>query len=102
MIPSSTTRLVEAISNTITAVKSAPFLNRLRASATAAYEQEELAMPNPVARAKLLGESFPNRCSMVPLRTSAWTIADRAKPKINDQRICQVMPPVTVRAWPMA
>ena len=34
--PSSTTRLVEAISNAIAAVKLAPLLNRDRASATAA------------------------------------------------------------------
>ena len=36
MIPSSITRLVEAISNTITAVKLAPLRKRPRASATAA------------------------------------------------------------------
>ena len=35
---------------------------------------------------------------MVPLRTSAWTIADKANPKTSDQRICQVMPPATARA----
>ena len=34
--PSSITRLVEAISNAIAAVKSAPLRNRARASATAA------------------------------------------------------------------
>ena len=36
MIPSSMTRFVEAISKTMTAVKLAPFRNRLRAMATAA------------------------------------------------------------------
>ena len=36
MMPSSTTRLVLAISNTIAAVKLAPLRNRERASATAA------------------------------------------------------------------
>ena len=36
MMPSSTTRFVEAISNTIAAVNEAPFRNKDRASATAA------------------------------------------------------------------
>ena len=36
------------------------------------------------------------------LRTRAWTIADRPKPKISDQRICHVIPPATARACPMA
>ncbi len=47
--PSSTTRLVEAISNAIAAVKLAPLRNSDRASATAAYEHEEDAAPKPVA-----------------------------------------------------
>src|SRR5450755_246025 len=45
MMPSSTTRLVLAISNTIAAVKLAPLRNSDRASATAAYEHEDDAAP---------------------------------------------------------
>lgn len=41
--PSSTTRLVEAISNPIAAVRFAPLRNSERASATTAYEQDDEA-----------------------------------------------------------
>ena len=44
-MPSSATRLVEANMNTIAAVKSAPRWNSDLASALAAYEHDELAMP---------------------------------------------------------
>ena len=47
MMPSSTTRLVDAISKTIAAVKLAPLRNRARARATAAYEHDEEAAPKP-------------------------------------------------------
>ena len=102
MIPSSITRLVDAISNTITAVKLAPLRNSARASATAAYEHEELATPNPVATASVLGESFPSSRSTVDRRTSAWTIADRENPRMSDHSISQVIPPAIVRACPSA
>ena len=52
MIPSSITRFVEANWNAIEAVKSAPFLNSERESATAAYEQEDEAAPSPQAIAE--------------------------------------------------
>ena len=45
-IPSSTTRLVEAISNAIAAVKSAPRRKSERARATAAYEHDDDAAPS--------------------------------------------------------
>ena len=51
MMPNSTTRLVEAISKAIAAVKLAPLRNRERASATAAYEQDDGAMPAAEAHA---------------------------------------------------
>jgi hypothetical protein len=44
-MPSSTTRFVDASSNAIAEVKSAPFRNSVRASATDAYEQEDEAIP---------------------------------------------------------
>ena len=102
MIPSSITRLVEAISKTMTAVKSAPLRKRARARATAAYEHDELAMPRAVATPRVFDESLPRRRSMVPLRTRAWTIADRTNPKMSDQRICQVIPPAAANVCPMA
>ena len=32
----------------------------------------------------------------------AWTTADRVKPRISDQVICQVIDPASARAWPSA
>ena len=39
---------------------------------------------------------------MVLRRTTAWTTADRAKPRMSAHRISQVMDPLRVRACPMA
>jgi hypothetical protein len=51
MIPSSKTRFVEANWKAIAALKSAPLRKRERASATAAYEQEDEVAPRPVPTA---------------------------------------------------
>ena len=69
--PSSITRLVDAISNAIAAVKSAPLRNSARPSATAAYEQEDDAAPSPAAIASVRGRSSPSNRTTVDLRTSA-------------------------------
>ena len=98
MMPSSMTRLVLAISNTMAAVKLAPLRNRDRASATAAYEQDEEAAPSPVARASVTGRSSPSRRITVDRRITAWTTADSAKPSISDQVICQVIEPASASA----
>ena len=102
MTPSSTTRLVEAISKAIAAVKLAPWRNRDRASATAAYEHDDDAAPNPVAMASVRGRSSPSRRMIVLRRTTACTTADNAKPRISAQRICHVIDPAMARAWPRA
>ena len=39
---------------------------------------------------------------MAARRTTAWTTAARVNPRINDQVICQVMLPATLKAWPTA
>ena len=57
MIPSSMTRLVEANSKAMAAVKFAPFRKIARARATAAYEHEDEAAPSPQATASERGES---------------------------------------------
>ena len=57
MIPSSMTRLVDANSNTIAAVKLAPLRKRERAIATAAYEQDDDAAPHTHAFVIDLAES---------------------------------------------
>src|SRR4051794_8139131 len=98
--PSSITRLVLAISKTIAALKLAPLRNSERASATAAYEHDELATPSPVALASVAGRSSPSMRVMVSRRTTAWTIADSVKPRTNDQVICQVIDPAIVKASP--
>ena len=101
-MPSSTTRLVDAISNTMAAVKLAPLRNRARASATAAYEHDDDAAPSPVATARARGLSSPRRRSTVLRRTTAWTTEARMKPRIRAHRISHVIDPDTSRAWPRA
>ena len=102
MMPSSITRLVEAISKVIAAVKLAPLRNSDRASATAAYEQLDEAMPSPVATANVFGRSSPSSPTIVSRRTTACTIAARVKPRIRLQVTCQVMPPASDSACPIA
>jgi len=81
--PSSITRLVEAISKAIAAVKFAPLRNSARASATAAYEHEDDAAPSPAAITSVRGRSSPSSRTTVDLRTTAWTTADSANPRIS-------------------
>ena len=92
--PSSITRLVEAISNAIAAVKPAPFRNSDRASATAAYEHDDDAAPKPVASASVRGRSSPSSRMTVDFLTRAWIIADSANPRISAQVISHVIDPV--------
>src|SRR5438552_13773780 len=91
MMPSSITRLVDAISNAIAAVKSAPFWKSDRASATAAYEQDELAAPRSDATASVRGESSGRSRLMRSFGTTACTTADRVNPSMRAQRISQVI-----------
>lgn len=100
--PSSTTRLVEAISNAIAAVKFAPLRNSERARATAAYEQDDEAAPSPAARARVRGRSSPSSRTTVDRRTTACTTADKAKPRISAQVTSQVIDPAMDNAWPIA
>src|SRR3954447_3804126 len=102
MMPSSMTKLVLAISKAIAAVKLAPRRNRVRASATAAYEHEEDPAPKAVARASAWGLSSPSSRAMVSRRTTACTTADNVNPRISDQVICQVIDPAVARARPIA
>src|SRR6185312_1529640 len=98
----STTRLVEPISNAIAAVKFAPLRNSDRARATAAYEHDEDAAPNPADTAKVRGRSSPIRATIVERRTTACTTAERANPTISAHRISQVIDPASVKACPTA
>ena len=100
--PSSITRLVEAISNAIAAVKSAPLRNSARASATAAYEHEDDAAPSPAATASVRGRASPSSRTIVDRRTTAWITAESANPRISAQVISQVIDPVMDSAWTTA
>ena len=98
MIPSSTTKLVEAISNAIAAVKLAPFRNSDRANATAAYEHDDDTAPKPVAIANVLGRSSPSTRTIVLRQTTADTTEDRANPRRSAHRISHVIPALIDRA----
>jgi hypothetical protein len=100
--PSSTTRLVEAISKAMAAVKFAPLRNRERASATAAYEQEDEAAPSPADRASVRGRSSPSSRTTVDRRTTACTTAESVKPRISAQVTSQVIEPAMDNACPIA
>src|SRR5947209_20573454 len=90
-MPSSITRFVEANSNAIDAVKFAPLRKRERARATAAYEHEDDAAPNPHATASERGESSGNSLLISDFDTTAWTTPESANPRISAQRISHVM-----------
>src|SRR5271166_545778 len=100
--PSSITRFVEPISNAIAAVKLAPLRNSDRAKATAAYEHDDDAAPNPAATAKVRGRSSPISVTIVERRTTAWTTADNTKPRISAHRISHVIDPASANACPTA
>jgi len=100
MIPSSTTRFVEAISNAIAAEKLAPFRKSDRASATAAYEHDDDATPSPEASAIVSGRSSPSSRTIDSRRTTACTTAESAKPSMSAHRISHVIDAAIVSAWP--
>src|SRR6266498_3631224 len=102
MMPSSTTRLVEANWNAIALVKSAPLRNTERAIATAAYEQEEEAAPSPQAIVRERGESSGSSRPISALETTAWTAPEIAKPRISAHRISHAMAAARLSAWPTA
>src|SRR3984957_13765802 len=87
--PSSKTRLVDANSKMTAFPSVEPFRNRVRATATAAYEQDEDAAPKTVASATDFGVSRPNKRETACLETSVSTTADNSKPRVNGQRTCQ-------------
>jgi hypothetical protein len=92
MIPSSITRFVDANPNAIAAVKLAPFRKSERASATAAYEQDDEAAPRPHAIAIERKESSGRRRVTDSFETTACTTAESPNPSTSAHRISQVMP----------
>jgi hypothetical protein len=85
------TRFVEANSNAIDAVKFAPLRKSARASATAAYEHDDDAAPNPHAIVRDLGESSGSSLLISDFDTTAWTTPDSVNPRISAQRTSHVI-----------
>src|SRR6266403_805961 len=102
MMVSSATKFVEASSNAIAAVKLAPLRKIERASATAAYEQEDDAAPRPHAMASDFGESSGNNLVISLLETTACTAADKPKPRMSGHKISHSMANAIQSAWPRA
>jgi hypothetical protein len=72
--------------------------NNDRANATAAYEHDDDAAPRREAVARVRGRSSPSNRTIVDFRTTACTTADSANPRINAQRISQVIDPASASA----
>src|SRR2546425_8736564 len=89
--PSSKTRLVDANSKMIALTKLAPLRKRALATATAAYEQDELAAPRPHARRKPFKSGLPSAPATARFETTVWTIDESRKPKASGQRTSQSM-----------
>src|SRR5438874_3738613 len=102
MMVNSATKLVEASSNAIAAVKSAPLRKIDRARATAAYEQEDDAAPRAHAMVSDFGESFGKSRVISLLETTACTTADKPKPRMRGHKISQNMANAIHSAWPIS
>jgi hypothetical protein len=83
--------LVEANSKIIALAKLAPLRNRARATATAAYEQEELTAPRLKESAKPLRSGRPRAPATARFETTVWTTAERRNPKASGQKTSQSM-----------
>src|SRR5437016_13203295 len=99
---SAATRFVDASWNAIAAVKFAPLRKIERASATAAYEQEDDTAPRAQAIASDFGESSGNNFVISLLETTACTTADKPKPRISGHKISHSMANAIQSAWPRA
>ena len=90
-IPSSITRFVEANMKTIELTKSAPRWKSVLAIADAAYEHEDDAAPNNVARPISRGPRRPSTRSIDTRGTNACTAPEIPKPRIRAQSVAQNM-----------
>jgi len=83
--------LVDANSKMIALTKLAPLRKSARATATAAYEHDELAAPKPQARTKPLRSGLPRALATARFETTVWIIAESRKPKASGQRTSHTM-----------
>ena len=100
--PSSKTRLVDANSKMMALAKLAPRRKSARATATAAYEQDELAAPKPQASMKPFKSGRPSAPATARLETTVWIIAESRKPKASGQKTSQSMKSESCNAWRIA
>jgi hypothetical protein len=87
--------------NTMAAVKSAPRWNNDLASALAAYEHEELAMPRSELRVRAAGPCRPMTRCIWPRDTKACTAPDSAKPSTSAHSVSQNMKNASRRLSPI-
>jgi hypothetical protein len=83
--------LVDANSKMMALTKLAPLRKSVLATATAAYEQEELAAPKPQARMKPFKSGFPSVLATARFETTVWITAESRKPNASGQRTSQSM-----------
>src|SRR5437763_12327061 len=87
--PSSITKLVEANISVRAGMSAAPCCIALRAAATAAYEQELLAAPKPVANETDFKFVWPNARLICSLPTKTWRTPEMVKPSTSAQNVAQ-------------
>jgi hypothetical protein len=68
-------------------MSAAPCCIALRAAATAAYEQELLAAPSPVASETDFKFVWPNARLICSLLTKTWSTPEMAKPSTSAQNV---------------
>ncbi len=90
-MPSSMTRFVDAIMNTMAATKSAPLAKSDFDMADAAYEQLDDTMPYPAARPTAAGRWLPSFACICSFETNAWTTPESVKPRTRAQSVSQNM-----------
>ena len=86
-IPSSITRFVDAVMNARDGTNAAPILKTVRVVAAAAYEQDELAIPNPIAMSTSRRPFRPNMSDIFSLLTNTWRPAEIENPRTSAQSI---------------
>ena len=84
--PNSTTRLVDANMKASEGIKAAPCAKALRAAAVAAYEQELLAAPKPVASVIERRSVRPKSADIFAFETNTCKAAEIVNPSTSAQK----------------
>src|SRR6266705_1606672 len=94
--------LVEANSKMIALTKVAPRRKSALATATAAYEHDELAAPRPHASTKPFKSGLPRALVTARFETTVWIMAEIRNPRARGQRTSQSMKNEICRACRIA